>query len=88
MTHRLPADDSVNPDLRLLFGERLRDARVKQGMTQIELAELADLTSQYVSKIESGQINLTLSTVQRLAEALCIDPASLLRKRATRSRRE
>lgn len=32
----------------------------------------------YVSRIEAGQMNVTLETVEQIAAALQVDPASLL----------
>lgn len=50
-------------------------------MTQESLAERAELNIRTVQKIESGNINLLLTTVLRLGEALnCDDWRELLGK--------
>lgn len=67
-------------DLQARFGRSLRSARVKQNMTQLELAEAAGFTHQYVSKIEEGQINVTLDTMKKLAEVLDHEVSELLRR--------
>jgi DNA-binding XRE family transcriptional regulator len=57
--------DGSRPDLQTCFGERLREARHKAGLTEAALAEAAGLTQQYVAKIEAGQINPTIVAVAR-----------------------
>ena len=44
-------------------------------MTQERLAELLDVPTQHVSRIESGAQNLTLATVERIATALGVTVA-------------
>ena len=72
--------DPVPGDLQTLFGRNLRSARIKQNMTQAELAEASGFTHQYVSKIEDGQINVTLETMKKLAEVLDHEVSELLRQ--------
>jgi transcriptional regulator with XRE-family HTH domain len=52
------------------FGAGLRRERVAAGITQERLAELADLNPRTVQKIEAGQLDVLLSTVCRLRNAL------------------
>ena len=48
----------ANIDYKLI-GERIKEARRKAGLSQEKLAEMIDVTTVYVSKIErGGQINL------------------------------
>ena len=56
--------------LRVRFGQRLRAARKRRGVSQELLAKQAGLDRTYVSKIERGERNITLSTVDKLASAL------------------
>lgn len=72
--------EPVPGDLQALFGRNLRSARIKQNMTQLELAEATGFTHQYVSKIEDGQINVTLDTMKKLAEVLDHEVSELLRQ--------
>ncbi len=63
----------MSSDLRQLpktFGNALRDARVKAQLTQMTLAEKADLTLNYVGEVERGEKLASLETVVRLAAAL------------------
>ena len=48
----------------------MRRERNAKGMTQERLAELTDLNIRTVQKIEAGEINILLTTVLRIREAL------------------
>jgi len=65
-------------DPRLLFGKRVRELRLANGLSQEELAERADLHRNYVGGIERGERNLGLVNLVQLAHALSVKPAKLL----------
>ena len=53
------------------LGEVVRELRERQGLTQAQLAERAQLALSYVTLLEAGQqANLSPSAVGRLARAL------------------
>jgi transcriptional regulator with XRE-family HTH domain len=52
------------------FGANLRRERVARGITQEKLAELADLNIRTVQKIESGELNVLITTAVRLQRSL------------------
>src|SRR5260370_4931715 len=57
-------------DLRsIIFGQNVRAARIKAGLTQAQLAERTGLTQQYVSLVEAGHQNITLDTMAALRES-------------------
>ena len=60
------------------FGDRLRMVRSEAGLSQEELAHVADLDRSYVGHIERGAINPTLDTIMRLAAAVDEDPGVLV----------
>ncbi|MDX6806610.1 helix-turn-helix transcriptional regulator [Terrihabitans rhizophilus] len=64
-------------DIHHLFGKNVRHFRLKQGMTQQELAFRAKLEVAYVSKLERGLKNATLETISAVSIALAIQPSSL-----------
>jgi transcriptional regulator with XRE-family HTH domain len=66
------------PDLQTRFGERLREARHKAGLTRAALAESAGLTPRHVAKIEAGQINPTLATMAAVARLLGTEIGDML----------
>lgn len=56
------------------FGARLRTIRTRQDLSQMDLAHAADYHPTYISDIELGRRNLSLSTIRQLAAALRISP--------------
>jgi len=67
-----------NRDLRG-FGSRVRAERDRVGISQEELAERAGLHRTYLGGVERGERNLGLLNVLRIARALGIPPAVLLK---------
>lgn len=59
-------------------GSRIKDARVRKGLTQTELSRALSLTSKYISNIECGAKNPRLETFVALANVLETDANSLL----------
>ena len=57
-------------DEKRLLGNRIREIRKRQGLSQEKLAERAGISAQYVSNIERGKENPTLDLLLRLSEAL------------------
>jgi transcriptional regulator with XRE-family HTH domain len=62
------------------FGATLREARCERGLTQEEIAERADFDRVYPSMLERGLRTPTLTVLLKLAEALQIEPAELIRR--------
>lgn len=52
------------------LGENLKKIRTKKNITQTELAETLSVDKSFVSNIENGKNNPTLSTIANLAKAL------------------
>ncbi|MDF2443510.1 MAG: hypothetical protein JWR01_1713 [Subtercola sp.] len=57
-----------------LVGERMRETRQRLGLSQEDVAELAEMHVTNVGKIERGQTNPSLSTIVALAGAMNADP--------------
>ena len=66
-------------DMRKLVGRNVKDARLKAGLSQEQLAERSGFSQQYLSGLERGQRNPTVVTVFELAQALGVQPVDLLR---------
>lgn len=58
--------------LREHFGSAVRSQRLHRGWTQRELAEEASITEKYLSRIENGEVDASLSISYRLANALAV----------------
>lgn len=62
------------------LGGRIREARIRLGMSQKDLADRIDMTPSFVSQIEGNQINPSLNSFLQIADALGINPSDLLGK--------
>ncbi|PRD53033.1 helix-turn-helix domain-containing protein [Phyllobacterium myrsinacearum] len=62
-------------DLRTRFGRLVAVHRRKAGMTQDALAEAAGVSVDMISKIETGASGARFPLIERLAQALSVDPA-------------
>jgi CheY-like chemotaxis protein len=60
------------------FGASVRNLRYRLGLSQEALAERASLHRTYIAGIEGGTRNVTLKTIEKLAQALRVSTASLL----------
>lgn len=65
--------------LRQTFAKNLRHWRMTRGLSQEALAGKAEIDRTYVSSLEREVYSVTLDTIEKLAEALDIDPIELLR---------
>lgn len=68
------------------LGLRLKAARRAKGWTQQELAEKAGLTAAFLSYLENGSRSGSLDSWVKLAEALSLNPESLLGGKAAAQR--
>jgi transcriptional regulator with XRE-family HTH domain len=59
------------------FGKRLKALRVERDLTQLELAEILDMSPNFVGMIERGVRNTTVENVFNIARALNIKPNAL-----------
>jgi transcriptional regulator with XRE-family HTH domain len=53
-----------------IVGRRVRQLRLERGLSQMELAERSDVHRTYVSSLESGQRNVSVNLLFRLADGL------------------
>ena len=65
-------------DVRIRFGNRLREMRKRREISQEEMGARAGLSRNFVSMIETGHRNVTLATVEKLAGALKCRMADLM----------
>ncbi len=63
-----------------LLGKNVRLLRAQRSLSQEELAELSGLHRTYISGIERGVRNPTLSIILQIAKALKVRPSTLLRE--------
>jgi transcriptional regulator with XRE-family HTH domain len=73
-------------DLREVFATNLRRLRHAKGLSQDDLAYEAEVSRSYLSQIEKGAFFVSLRIVGKLAVALDVEPAELLKSAAKRGR--
>ncbi len=61
-----------------VFGEVLKEARTAKGMSQEALAFASELDRTYISMLERGKRQPTISVIFRLAEALDMSAAEMV----------
>lgn len=60
-------------ELRVIVGRQLRLRRKETGMTMQQLSAAAGVSVSHLSKIERGEINVTLGTIEKMLRALQIE---------------
>lgn len=66
----------------MVYGKTVRSARVKSGITQLQLGKLIGKSKQWVSEFERGNIRLTMDIAVQLANALGSSPDIFLPNKA------
>ena len=68
---------------RLLLGDRIRQTRRARGISQIQLAEMAQISVSHMSDIETGKTNISLDVFIRIMNALHVSSDWLLQTNAS-----
>jgi transcriptional regulator with XRE-family HTH domain len=68
----------VEGDLQRAVGRNLRAHREAKGFSQEAFADELGVHRTYMGGIERGERNLTLKSLERIAERLKLDPLALL----------
>jgi transcriptional regulator with XRE-family HTH domain len=68
----------VKTDLLKEFGKHLREIRLKQNLSQVNLAYKGNFDRNYIGMLERGERNPSLKNLKRLAETLEITLPELL----------
>ncbi|UAY50808.1 helix-turn-helix domain-containing protein [Ferruginibacter albus] len=61
---------TTEPEVLQKLGGNIKKIRQKKNMTQIELATECNFEKASMSRIESGQTNATILTLQKISKAL------------------
>ena len=68
----------LKEDIQAYFvGEAIKNARLKQNLTQEELGERVGVKRSQICKLEGGKCSITLSTMSRVFKALGVATATL-----------
>ncbi|HEX7834134.1 MAG TPA: helix-turn-helix transcriptional regulator [Pseudolysinimonas sp.] len=65
-------------ELQRIAGANIRAYRRARGVSQEELADVLGVHRTYMGGVERGERNLTLRSLERLAERMGVDPVTLL----------
>ncbi|AZA56202.1 helix-turn-helix domain-containing protein [Chryseobacterium shandongense] len=64
-------------EFRKAFGKKVEEFRKKLGLSYRQLAQKCDVDHSNISKIEKGEIDVRISTIQELAKGLEVHPKEL-----------
>lgn len=60
-------------DILSIVGIKIREYRIKQKMSQNQLAFEAGVTREFVNKVESGKYNISVKNLEKLALILEVE---------------
>ena len=66
-------------DIKKEAGIKIKKARIFKGFTQKQLADAVGSSQEYISKVETGNVNLTLDYITRIAEFLNVDVSLIIK---------
>lgn len=64
-------------ELHTKLGERIIQLRNDLGLRQVDLANRAEIDDAFLRRIETGKINPTLSTIEKIAKGLDVEMKEL-----------
>ena len=70
---------SADEELLTRIGQRCRQLRRKAGLSQLDMVRAHHFSLSHYQKLERGDLDPRLSTLQRLADAFGVSLAQLLR---------
>lgn len=74
-----PSRNRQSPQL-LALGRAIREIRLAKGVSQENLALLAEVDRSYVGRVERGDNNVAVLTLAKLSRALGVSVAKLMQK--------
>lgn len=67
----------MKKEILVRFGQNVKTARLKKGLSQEELAEITGVHRTYIGMIERAEKNITLENVEKIALGLRLKIADL-----------
>ena len=65
-------------ELLAVIGAKIKMIRAEKKLSQVKLAEMCNFEKASMSRIESGQTNVTVLTLHKISNALGVPPHALL----------
>jgi transcriptional regulator with XRE-family HTH domain len=66
-------------DIKIKFGKNVKCLRIEKGWSQEKLALNAELDRTYIPSIEKGERNVSITVIQKIADALKVDIVELFK---------
>ncbi len=66
-------------DISAKFGKKVKEIRLKKGLSQAGLAKILGVHPTYISGIERGARNMALKNIERVAKALGVPIEDLIK---------
>jgi transcriptional regulator with XRE-family HTH domain len=67
-------------NIKAICGEVFKDLRTQKGISQESLAFEAGLDRSYISKLETGVYQPSITTLFAIAQVLEVDPSAIVKK--------
>lgn len=67
-----------NSKVQSKIGENIKAARLDINMTQIEVAKKAEVSANYYARIERGEVNPSIETLEAILKVLKIKSSKIL----------
>lgn len=61
------------------LGDNIKRIREEKGMSQGDISRALNMDRGYISRVESGQKNPTISNIEKIAKALGVSPDKLFK---------
>ncbi len=69
----------MKKDVLVKFGNKVRNQRIKLGLSQEDLASRAKVHRTYIGMIERAEKNITLINIEKISKALGISSDELIK---------
>jgi XRE family aerobic/anaerobic benzoate catabolism transcriptional regulator len=76
--------EADSDDYLSALGERVRNARARRGMSRRNLAQYSGLSERFLAQLESGEGNISIARLRKIAGALNLSLADLVRDEPAR----
>ncbi len=80
-------DEEKHAGGRINLGLRIKELRIKRGLSQAELAKLVGVTASTISQVEANIIYPSLPALLKMAEVLAVDISSVFERAVEREKR-
>ena len=61
------------------LGDNIRKIREEKGMSQADICRITEMDRGYISRVENGSKNPTISNLEKIAKAFGVKPDELLK---------